>query len=114
MNASYFGESLARVGADLRGLSVPLFSDFLVKKGTHELLQAEMNFSRNLHQFNLSTCLIQQRVEQLGLIGFEDPSAGGLLLLIFLSLFIHFLYMHLVMIMLYIPRSRTSVASERK
>ncbi|XP_021954287.1 conserved oligomeric Golgi complex subunit 8 isoform X2 [Folsomia candida] len=78
MNASYFGESLARVGADLRGLSVPLFSDFLVKKGTHELLQAEMNFSRNLHQFNLSTCLIQQRVEQLGLIGFEDPSAGEL------------------------------------
>lgn len=67
MNAVYLGESLARVGADLRGLAVPLFSDFLIKKaGSHELLQAEINFSRNLHSFNLSTCLIQQRVDQLG------------------------------------------------
>jgi len=60
MNANYFGESLARVGADLRGLVVPLFTEFILRKASHDLLQGERNFSKNLHQLNLSTCFIQQ------------------------------------------------------
>jgi hypothetical protein len=75
-NSTYFGESLARVGSDLRGLAVPLFSDFIVKKASHDLLQAEMNFSKNLHQFNLTTCLIQQRVDQWG-VGESGESNNG-------------------------------------
>jgi hypothetical protein len=57
-NASYFGESLARVGADMRGLIVPIFSEFILRKASHDLLQAEINFSKNLHSLNLSTCLV--------------------------------------------------------
>lgn len=75
-NATYFGESLARVGADLRGLVVPIFAEFILKRASHELLSAEMNFTKQLHAFNLTTCLIQQRVDQLGL-GAEDPSTDG-------------------------------------
>ncbi|CAG7820633.1 unnamed protein product, partial [Allacma fusca] len=53
--ATYFGESFARVGADLRGLIIPIFSDHIVKKFQHGLFQAEMKFVRNLTHFNLST-----------------------------------------------------------
>jgi len=53
--ATYFGESLARVGADVRGLIIPMFADHVVKRIQHDLTQCEIQFSRNLHQFNLST-----------------------------------------------------------
>lgn len=66
-NANYFGESLARVGADIRGLVVPMFSDFISRKANHDLLQAEITFTRNLHQFNLSTCIVSQESANLDL-----------------------------------------------
>ncbi|CAL8114012.1 unnamed protein product [Orchesella dallaii] len=66
-NASYFGESLARVGADIRGLVTPMFSDFIVRKTNHDLMQAEITFTRNLHQFNFSTCIIPQESSNLDL-----------------------------------------------
>ena len=55
MQATYFGESLARVGADVRGLIIPIFAEHFVKRIQHDLTQYEIQFARNLHQFNLSS-----------------------------------------------------------
>jgi hypothetical protein len=57
MQATYFGESLARVGSDARGLIIPIFAEHLVKRIQHDLTLCEIQFVRNLHQFNLSASL---------------------------------------------------------
>jgi len=52
---AYYGESLARVGADLRGLLVPVFRDKIVSKFNEDLVRYEVQFARNLQEMNLST-----------------------------------------------------------